>query len=165
MPFRASRHPFHIAVIRYVQPFRASARCPWPARLCCACGIGRRHDDRPITGGRQTVGVFPLAIASSDMVRAWCRVALLSRPRPPGCGGPCSGVCCNGSIWRRQWPSYHRARHASTRPFRASRIWHPYITTLDHTVQTTSGIPAAVTKSTPDGLGSTWAAGTVTFSA
>jgi len=68
----------------------------------------------------------PLAIASSDMVRAWCRVALLSRPRPPGCGGPCSGVCCNGSIWRRQWPSYHRARHASTSPFRASRIWHPY---------------------------------------
>ncbi len=37
------------------------------------------------------------------------------------------------------------------------------ITRLDHTVQVTSGRPAAVTRSTPAGTGSTCAAGAATF--
>ena len=39
------------------------------------------------------------------------------------------------------------------------------MTTLDHTVHATSGSPAAVTRSTPSGTGSSCAAGTATFSA
>ena len=41
----------------------------------------------------------------------------------------------------------------------------PAATMFDQTVQATSGSPPAVTRSTPAGMGSSWAAGTATCSA
>ena len=53
-------------------------------------------------------------------------------------------------------------------PWTSSRSpgWSPAImNTFDHTVQATSGIEPAVTRSTPSGTGISWPAGTATSSA
>jgi hypothetical protein len=70
---------------------------------------------------------------------------------------PCRAASCNAIVPMPEVPPCT----SSTSPGCSAASWK----TLDHTVQTTSGSPAASTSPTPAGTGSTCPAGTATFSA